>query len=1165
MSLALLTPMKLLGQGAAPSSHLYYSGGNATSDIWMNQVYVPVTTLYTYYSVMGWNTGSEGGGYCGIQDSPDGGHKYIFSIWDPSNGQTIKAAYVGNGTIIKNFGGEGTGLQSNNPALGWNINTWYNQVTRVWQYNGHTHFGFWIQDMNTGIWSHMVTMDYPVANVYFKNNNDAFIEDWIGSGANVRKVLYKEAWQRSTAGAWKLQKAASFSSNSGDAGRNGQYNEAFNAGVENGAFFMQIGGNTTHSFPGRTTSLSIASSATVPTLTVGAISSFQAGYQSSNKTMVANWAINQTKSPQYSYRIEIYNNSQYTGTPVLTSTGNVPHQRDAAVNVASLANGTYYVKMTINDIFDQTSAPVYASFTKNNAPSVSITSPAANAEFTSPASITINASASDETGSISSVEFYSGSTFLGSDNTAPYSFTWANATFGTYAITAKAINNAGVSSTSTAVTVKVNSQCNAGGTAFGTSPAYNNGANTFNKVFDGNTSTYFDYSKADGGYAGLDFGAGKQLYVNTISFWPRSGWGSRMVGGKFQGSNTADFSSGVVDLYTIPSSPVDNQWTTVTITPSAGFRYVRYYSAPDGNCNVAEIKFCGEFSSSNLAPSVSLTSPTNGANFTAPASFTLSANASDSDGSISKVEFYNGSTLLATDNSSPYSYSWNNVAAGSYTITAKAYDNSGAVTTAAPVSVTVTSATNQLPSVNLTSPSNGASYTAPASISITATANDADGSISKVEFYNGSTLLATDNSSPYSYSWSNVAAGTYSITAKAYDNLNAVVTSSSASVTVTTATSNCSLLTGTPFGTSPAYNNGTSSFDKAFDGDITTFFDYSVASGGYTGIDLGAAAVVNTIRFYPRSTWASRMTGGKFQGSNVADFSSGVVDLYTIPSTPAVAWTEVSISNTNAFRYLRYYSAPDGNCNVAEIQFCGTISSNQAPTVTLTTPSNGTSYTAPASVTISASAFDADGSISKVEFYNGTTLLNSDATSPYSYTWSGVAAGTYTITAKAFDNAGATVTSSAVTITVTAPTSTCTAPVWSASSIYLGGDVVQYNGVKYVANWWNTNTRPDLNNGGTGTGKPWTSQGTCGAKMSSAESLAEFNASLNLYPNPAYDYLTIESNSSIESIEIINGNGVVCIKEANTSMVNIESLSSGLYLVKIQHSGETVTRRFSKQ
>lgn len=92
----------------------------------------------------------------------------------------------------------------------------------------------------------------------------------------------------------------------------------------------------------------------------------------------------------------------------------------------------------------------------------------------------------------------------------------------------------------------------------------------------------------------------------------------------------------------------------------------------------------------NTPPTASLTAPVNNATYTAPASITLAATAADTDGTVAQVAFYNGSTLLGTDTSSPYSFSWANVAAGTYTLTTRATDNAGAVTTSAAVSVTVT-------------------------------------------------------------------------------------------------------------------------------------------------------------------------------------------------------------------------------------------------------------------------------------------------------------------------------------------------------------------------------------------------------------------------------------------------------------------------------------------
>jgi hypothetical protein len=93
----------------------------------------------------------------------------------------------------------------------------------------------------------------------------------------------------------------------------------------------------------------------------------------------------------------------------------------------------------------------------------------------------------------------------------------------------------------------------------------------------------------------------------------------------------------------------------------------------------------------NKAPTVSLTSPTSSGTYYAPATIPLAATAADTDGTVSKVEFYAGDTLLATDTSAPFEGNWGNVPAGTYSITAKAYDNKNASTSSNPVSVKVLS------------------------------------------------------------------------------------------------------------------------------------------------------------------------------------------------------------------------------------------------------------------------------------------------------------------------------------------------------------------------------------------------------------------------------------------------------------------------------------------
>jgi RHS repeat-associated protein len=99
----------------------------------------------------------------------------------------------------------------------------------------------------------------------------------------------------------------------------------------------------------------------------------------------------------------------------------------------------------------------------------------------------------------------------------------------------------------------------------------------------------------------------------------------------------------------------------------------------------------------NVPPTVSLTSPANGATFTAPASITLTATAADSDGTIQKVEFFHGGTnLIGTLTAPPYTIQWTGVPQGAYALTAVATDNGTATTTSTAVNVTVGPAVAQV-------------------------------------------------------------------------------------------------------------------------------------------------------------------------------------------------------------------------------------------------------------------------------------------------------------------------------------------------------------------------------------------------------------------------------------------------------------------------------------
>ena len=111
----------------------------------------------------------------------------------------------------------------------------------------------------------------------------------------------------------------------------------------------------------------------------------------------------------------------------------------------------------------------------------------------------------------------------------------------------------------------------------------------------------------------------------------------------------------------------------------------------------------------NQHPIVSLTAPASGATITQGTGTPMTATASDPDGTIASVEFFDGATSLGTDNTSPYAATWTPSVLGAHSMTARATDNGGATTISAPVNVTVVppGADGTPPTVQLTDPTDG--------------------------------------------------------------------------------------------------------------------------------------------------------------------------------------------------------------------------------------------------------------------------------------------------------------------------------------------------------------------------------------------------------------------------------------------------------------------------
>ena len=186
----------------------------------------------------------------------------------------------------------------------------------------------------------------------------------------------------------------------------------------------------------------------------------------------------------------------------------------------------------------------------------------------------------------------------------------------------------------------------------------------------------------------------------------------------------------------------------------------------------------------NVPPTVALTAPLANTSFTTGAAITVSANAADSDGNVARVEFYDGSTLIGSSTTAPYTVVWTGAALGAHSLTAKAYDNRSAITTSTAVAISVNAPGNVPPTVALTAPAANARFTQGAVITVSANAADADGSITRVDFYDGGTLVGSAGSAPFAVNWAGAALGSHTLTARAVDNSGAATTSAAVVVSV---------------------------------------------------------------------------------------------------------------------------------------------------------------------------------------------------------------------------------------------------------------------------------------------------------------------------------------------------------------------------------------------
>ena len=582
------------------------------------------------------------------------------------------------------------------------------------------------------------------------------------------------------------------------------------------------------------------------------------------------------------------------------------------------------------------------------ATTISITAPTVGSVVNVGSSVTITAVPATDSGvTVAQVQFLvGGTTIIGTVSSSPYTVSWTPSSAGNFTLTAKVIDSTGTTVTSTGIVV----------TAV--------------------TPTAVSLTAPSSG-SSASVGSAVTL---TASATPVSGATISQV---------AFYANGTQVGSAVTSSPYTTTWTpsavgTVALTARATDSAGTTVTSSTVNVTV-----------SAAAPTVSISAPALGAVLPLNSATTVTATATAGTGAtVAQVQFLQGTTVIGTVTSSPYSISWTPTSSGNYSLTAKVLDTNNVTVTSSVVTVTVATSST----VSLTAPTNNSSANVSSAVTLSATATAGTGAtISQVAFYaNGDIIGSAITSSPYTSTWTPSAAGSYAITARATDSLGTVVTSSTNTVTVADPAAPTISLSLSP-GTTPA----------------TTLPSGATRYALATVTPSTGRAIVK-VEFY--------IDGAKVDEKTAAPY----VYKYVAPST------------TGSYVLLARATDNAGLTRDAQTTLTVTSAVGQAPTVLLINPANGATAIPGSAVSLAATAQAVGGSIASVQFYaNGAAIGNPVTASPYTGSFTPATQGSYSIEAIATDDRGNTKISNAATVTAAfsnptvalmAPTGTVVAP-----------------------------------------------------------------------------------------------------------------------------------------
>lgn len=311
-------------------------------------------------------------------------------------------------------------------------------------------------------------------------------------------------------------------------------------------------------------------------------------------------------------------------------------------------------------------------------------------------------------------------------------------------------------------------------------------------------------------------------------------------------------------------------------TPTGGVE--QYVAADAVGSEITIPSLSGTLGAPNAAPTVSITSPNDGDSFIIGSTVNIAADANDTDGSISQVEFFVNGVSIGVDNASPYTASYPASAAGNFAITATATDDQGSTSSSL---VNITVAANPAPNVSITSPSNGDGFITGDVVTINATATD-NGSVTLVEFLVDGVVVGSDNTSPYSFDYT-ATLGNHTLRARATDDEGAIGLSTIVNISVLNNVPPTSQITSPAAGslfTAPAVITITSNATDA-DGTVTQV-EYFV-NGVSIGVDATAPYSIDWTSTIGNASIVARSTDNRGASTNSSALNLSIADPNGLP------------------------------------------------------------------------------------------------------------------------------------------------------------------------------------------------------------------------------------------------------------------------------------------